>query len=153
MKKQAQKYSLDNSLGNLATRLSRVILKQLNSELQHMGYKITSEQWTLLVLIWNQNGQSQQALADALYKDKTTMARLTASVESLGLIARKPGEKDGRKKVVRLTAKGKKIMGGVTSLAQGLLNIAGRGISESYMAICRDVLRRAYKNITEMSKI
>lgn len=153
MKKQAQKYSLDDSLGNLATRLSRAILKQLNLELQRKGYKMTSEQWTLLVLIWNQSGQSQQALADALYKDKTTMARLTASVESLGLIARRTGEKDGREKAVHLTAKGKKIMDSVTSLAQGVLNIAGRGISESDMVICKDVLRRVHKNIIEMDKI
>ena len=148
MGKAGGQYSLDESLGNLSTLFSRAILKRLNLELRRHGHKITSEQWVVLVHVWSHNGQSQQVLAEKLFKDKTTIARLVASVESLGLVVRKAGQSDNREKIVFLTEHGKQVMKRVTALVQGLLNIAGRGISEEEMKICKDVLRKAHKNIS-----
>jgi len=91
MARASGKYSLDESLGNLSTLFSRAMLKRINLELKQQGYKITSEQWVVLVHVWGNKEQSQQVLADKLFKDKTTIARFVASVESQGLIIRKPG--------------------------------------------------------------
>jgi len=148
MTKANKIYSLDDSLGNLSTLFSRAILKRINLELKCHGYKITSEQWVILVYVWGHNGQSQQALAEKLFKDKTTIARLVASVELLGLVVREAGQSDNREKIVFLTERGKQVMNRVTALVQTLLNEAGRGISEEEMKICKDVLRRAHKNIS-----
>jgi len=141
-------YSLNESLGNLSTLFSRAILKRINLELKRQGYKITSEQWVVLVHVWGHNGQSQQVLAEKLFKDKTTIARLVASVESLGLVGRKGGRRDNREKIVFLTERGKQVTNRVTALVQRLLTEAGRGISEEDMKVCKDVLRRAHKNIS-----
>jgi DNA-binding MarR family transcriptional regulator len=148
MTKANKIYSLDDSLGNLSTLFSRAILKRINLELKRHGYKITSEQWVILVYVWGHNEQSQQALAEKLFKDKTTIARLVASVELLGLVVREAGQSDNREKIVFLTERGKQVMNRVTALVQTLLNEAGRGISEEEMKICKDVLRRAHKNIS-----
>jgi 6-phosphofructokinase 1 len=50
-------------------------------ELSRQEIPITSEQFSVLVHVWDQNGQPQYVLVDKLYKDKTTMARLVASLE------------------------------------------------------------------------
>jgi DNA-binding MarR family transcriptional regulator len=102
----------------------------------------------VLVHVWGHNGQSQQVLAEKLFKDKTTIARLVASVESLGLVGRKGGRRDNREKIVFLTERGKQVTNRVTALVQRLLTEAGRGISEEDMKVCKDVLRRAHKNIS-----
>ena len=148
MKKQSPRYSLDDSLGYLTARFSGAMLKRINLELHRQGYKITSGHFPLLVELWDQDGQTQLSLSEKLHKDKTVTSRILSSVESAGLIVRKPGKDDRREKIVHLTAAGKKVMDEVTVLVQGLLNSAKKGISKKDIVICKDVLRRAYKNIS-----
>jgi DNA-binding MarR family transcriptional regulator len=147
MRKRNPKYSLDESLGHLASNASRVVLRRINQELARQGFSITSEQFSVLVHVWDQNGQPQYVLVDKLYKDKTTMARLVASLERLGLLVRVPGQKDAREKNVFLTEQGKEIMVRITDLVQHILEIGQKGISEEELKVCRDVLRRFHRNL------
>ena len=147
MRKNNSKYFLDDSLGHLASNASRAVLKRINQELSRQGFPITSEQFSVLVHVWDQNGQPQYVLVEKLYKDKTTMARLVASLESLGLIVRTPGQKDAREKNVFLTEQGRNMMAKVTELVQEILVTAQKGIDERELKICKEVLRRFHKNL------
>ncbi len=148
MAKTAQKYLLNDSLYYLAALYARTVHRRLNQELSGKGYKITAEQLSFLVHVWAQGGQTQQFLAEKLYKNKTTMARLISSVESQGLVARKAGKHDGREKTVFITPQGEKIIHKLSEIAQKLCytNVA-KGISEREIALCKDVLRRAHQNV------
>lgn len=145
--KAKAKYELAESLGYLTTQFSRVILKRINDELPRRGLPICSEKWALLVHIWAQGGQSQQALAGKLFKDKTYMARLVASLIKSGLIMRLAGQSDHREKMVFLTKQGAAVMSKATALVQGLLDQAATGITAAELGTCKDVLRRAWKNL------
>jgi DNA-binding MarR family transcriptional regulator len=147
MRKKAHTYSLDDSLGHLASNASRAVLRRINQELVRQGLPITSEQFSVLVHVWDQNGQPQYVLVDKLYKDKTTMARLVGSLERLGLLVRVSGQEDGREKIVFLTDQGKDIMLKVTKLVQQILEVGQKGISEQDMKVCKDVLKRFHKNL------
>ena len=85
-----KRYTLDRSLGHLASRFSRVVLRRINAALAQGNLAITAEQYSFLVQLWDRNGLPQGALADKTAKDKTTMARLAAGLESRGLIVRLP---------------------------------------------------------------
>lgn len=140
-------YSLNRSLGHLASRFSRVILRRLTTELVANGLAVTAEQYSLLVQLWEQNGLTQGALADRSAKDKTTMARLAAALESRGLIERRPGTSDGRERLVFLTDEGKAVMDRATELAGRILTEAQQDISPEQLELCRNVLRRACANL------
>jgi DNA-binding MarR family transcriptional regulator len=140
-------YSLEKSLGHLATRFSRVVLRRLNADLTEHGLEITAEHYSLLVQLWEHNGLSQGALADKSAKDKTTMARLAAGLESRGLIERRLSPSDGRERLLYLSEKGKGVMERATELAKKILADAQRDISAEQLALCRDVLRRACANL------
>ena len=144
---QTKPYSLETSLGHLATRFSRIVLRRLNADLADRGLGITAEHYSLLVQLWEHNGLSQGALAHKTAKDKTTMARLAATLEARGLIERLPGPADGRERLLFLTATGKAVMDEATDLAKGILADAQRGIGTDELALCRDVLRRACANL------
>ena len=75
MTSQPRTYSLDLSLGHLASRFSRIVLRRLNVDLQRNGLDITAEHYSLLVQLWEHNGLPQGGLAEKTAKDKTTMAR------------------------------------------------------------------------------
>jgi DNA-binding MarR family transcriptional regulator len=150
MRKKTVKYTLDESLGHLASNASRAVLKRINQELARHGFPITSEQFSVLVHVWDQNGQPQYVLVEKLHKDKTTMARLVASLESLGLLVRMPGQTDGREKIVFLTEQGKTMMSKIADLVLEILDIAQKGIGEEDLQITKDVLKRFHKNLLQV---
>jgi len=147
MTAHATTYSLETSLGHLATRFSRVVLRRLNADLATHDLGITAEHYSLLVQLWEHNGLTQGALADKTAKDKTTMARLAATLESRGLIERRSSPSDGRERLLFLSATGKDVMDRATELAGAILADAQRGISAEELALCRDILRRACTNL------
>lgn len=147
MNDQLLTYSVQTSLGHLASRFSRLILRRLGSELAAANLGITAEHYSLLVHLWEHDGLSQGALAEKSARDKTTMARLAATLEKRGLIERQPSPHDGRERLLYLTAAGKVTMDRATGLAKTILNDAKRGIDTEELEICRDVLRRAEANL------
>lgn len=147
MKRYLTDDTLDKSLGHLAARFSRVLLRRLNAVLVQHGLPITAEQYAFLVQLWDRNGLPQGVLADKTAKDKTTMARLAAGLELRGLIVRLPSPGDARERLVFLTDDGKKLIDEATALARGILAEAQQGIDEAQVEICREVLRRAYLNL------
>ena len=140
-------YLLKDSLAHLAMQLSKAALRRINQDLQAQGYPITSEQWTALVHIWNQDGLTQLELGQRLSKDKTNIARLVASLEQAGFIRREAGETDRREKSVHLTATGLAAMPPLAALVQRVLDEAYAGIDEHELSVCRRVLAKARKNL------
>jgi DNA-binding MarR family transcriptional regulator len=147
MQKRLYSYALHESLGYLAYEASGAIRKQIGRELARNKYPIKAEQFAALVYIWDEDGQPQRVLAEKLYRDKTTVARVVSGIESLGLIQRRPGQEDAREKRVFLTASGKKLMTKVTQLVQEILELAEKGIDPREIRICKDVLRRVRQNL------
>ncbi|WP_460596160.1 MarR family winged helix-turn-helix transcriptional regulator [Geomonas sp. Red276] len=147
MKTADHRYHLHTSLGHLASRFSRAVVRRLNCELVRHQLPITPEQYLLLGQLWDSNGLPQGALAEKTAKDKTTMARLAAGLEERGLIVRLPSPGDARERLLYLTDAGKDLMDQATALAKGIVEEAQQGISEEELELCRDVLRRAYANL------
>ncbi len=143
---KSPRYTLHESLGYLAYEAAGAIRKKIGNELARKRYPINAEQFAALVYIWDEDGQPQRALAEKLYRDKTTVARLVSGIEALGLIERRPGPADAREKRIYLTASGKKLMSRVTQLVQSILETAQKGIDQREMRICKDVLRRVRRN-------
>ena len=147
MKKKTPKYSLRESLGYLVYQASGSIRKRIGRELSRRGYPIRADQFSALVYIWDQDGQTQRALAEKLYRDKTTVSRLVSKIESLGLIQREAGQGDTRERLIYLTETGRQLMAKVTELVQEVLDLAEEGIDAQEMKNCKDVLRRVRQNL------
>ena len=147
MRRAPTDYTLEKSLGHLAARFTRVMLRRINATLSQHGLSITSDQYSFLVQLWDRNGLPQGVLADKLAKEKTTMARLVAGLEAIGLIVRLPSPGDARERLVFLTDKGKEMMDEATGLVREILAEAQQGIDEAELEACREVLRRAFFNL------
>jgi len=147
MRKTFPRYSLYESMGYLAHEASGAIRKQIGRELARKKYPIKAEQFAALVYIWDEDGQPQRLLAEKLYRDKTTVTRLVAGIESMGFIERVPGQEDARQKRLFLTESGKKLMAEVTQLVQEILELAEKGVDPHEIRTCKDVLRRIRRNL------
>ncbi len=149
----AESFSPDNLLATLVTRASRALVNRLQSMFDGKGYDITVEQWMILLLLWQNNGQYQQQLAESIGKDKTTVTRLVDGLERRSLVVRKSGAIDKRQKAVFLTAVGKKLEQDLIPLGIENARLAQQGISSEELSICKDVLRRIRNNLLEAKPV
>lgn len=140
-------YNLEQSLGHLTSRFSRLLLRRISAVFAQHDFPITSDQYAFLVQLWAHDGLPQGVLAEKTSRDKTTMARLAAGLEELGLIVRQQGPDDARERLIFLSELGKALMAEATGLVQEILTVAQQGIEPAQLEICREVLRRAYRNL------
>jgi len=133
-------------LGYLVYQASGCIRDYLGREFVRKGYPITVEDFTVLIYIWDQDGQPQRALAKRLHRNKSYITRLISGLESLGFVQRIPGKDDGREKRLFITGKGRNLMTVVEPLITEAMDIARKGVDPSEMKTCEKVLRQVIRN-------
>ena len=101
--------------GNLR-RASRAVTQHFEAALEPSGLKAT--QFTLLVAAACAGPAPVSGLAEALVMDRTTLSRNLKPLVGRGLLAMSPGA-DRRRRLVRLTAKGRRALEGALPLWAG----------------------------------
>lgn len=88
----------------IRTRMaSRQAMQRL---LKNSGAGITFEMLQVMSCLWNEQGISQQILAERIAKDKACLTSLIGNLERKGYVCRHEDPKDRRNKLVYLTEKG-----------------------------------------------
>jgi MarR family transcriptional regulator, organic hydroperoxide resistance regulator len=145
-----QKYIISDSIGYLAGRVKRELTRLLARKLCDAGGQITAEQFSLLMMLWLEDGRNQQDLADLYGKDKTSIARMLQTMERHGLIIRVPDEKDKRNNLLYITQKGLEIRAKLFPTLQSSLQETEAGISAEELETCKSVL---HKMVDHLSRI
>ena len=99
------RYNFNDSFGFIVVKTGRLIENRLKLNFEKEKIEITPQQWAVLTYLWNEDGISQQKLADSFSKDKTSMTRLLNNMEKGDLIERKQDANDKRTKNIFLTYK------------------------------------------------
>lgn len=135
------------SLSILMDKAARAQTSRLQNLFLKAHHDITVEQWMILLLLWKENGQFQQQLADGMCKDKTTLTRQIDGLEKNNIIVRVPDKIDRRHKRIYLTRKGRDLQQELIPL--GIENglCAMRDIPPEHLQICKDVLRKVHENL------
>ncbi len=142
-------YDLENSLGMLLDWASQFMRLELNRKFATAGLQATSEQWKILIILWFEDGLTQQQLAEKTHKNKVSVVKLVDGLERRGLVNRHPDPKDRRINRIFLTPKGKKIQGKLIKLAKQNLDQAAAGIDSAEMTTCKKVLKQVILNMKE----
>jgi MarR family transcriptional regulator, organic hydroperoxide resistance regulator len=142
-----KKFILNDSIGFLIGTTGRALAASLNKNLSDEQTGITFEQWTLLVRLWQKDGQSQQEIANCCQKDKTTITRLIDNLEKLHYVVRMEDKSDRRNKLIYLTELGKSMQEKLMPVAEKTIKDARAGISEEEMEVCKNVLRKIKENL------
>lgn len=74
--------------------------------LKNTGAGITFEMLQIMSCLWQEQGISQQTLAERTAKDKACMTSLMLNMEKKGYVTRREDPEDRRNKLVYLTEKG-----------------------------------------------
>lgn len=112
----------------LTGKVYTAISRRLQRNLRQAGIGITSEQWSVLYVLWEEEGITQQELAGRTFREKTALTRLISNLERDGLVIRKTDPDDRRINLVYLTDKGRQIEpickeAANQTLAEALVNV------------------------------
>lgn len=136
-----KEYRLEDALGFLVSMAGRSLANSVQRTFTENGFDATTEHWTVLVQLWNQDGLTQLELAERTGRDQASMSRLIRNMLNRDLIYRKRDQKDGRYKRIYLTNKGKEQQEELMNLVQQTLEEATRGIPEDDVATTKRVLK------------
>lgn len=139
-------YDTDESYGWLIATASQQLNQRLTRIFAENGLNLTTEQWSLLVYLMNEDGLSQQELAERYKRSKVTVFKLIGQLEKRGFVHRLPDEKDGRVKRVFLTDMAKKSQKLMLRLAGENLAVATLGLTEEQLGVLKASLKKMIKN-------
>lgn len=128
-------------------KASTAIARRLQKNFKQAGVDITVEQWSVLYHLWKEEGQSQQQLCDATFRDKPSITRLVDNLEKLKLVKRVPSKNDRRINLIYLTREAKNLQGKTMDLANQTLNEALSGVTNGQIEIAKEVLQTVYNNL------
>ncbi len=128
-------------------KASTAIARRLQKKINQAKLNITIEQWSVLYHLWKKEGQSQQQLCNATFRDKPSITRLVDNLEKLTLVKRVPSDSDRRINLIFLTKQGQKLEEETMRLADQTLNEALRTVPADRIDICKEVLQIVYDNL------
>ena len=129
-------------------KASTAIARRLQKNFKQAGVEITIEQWSVLYHLWKEDGQSQQQLCDATFRDKPSITRLVDNLEKQGLVKRTANKDDRRVNKICLTPEAEKLQEQSMELANQTLNEALVGVTNGQIEIAKEVLHLVYENLS-----
>ena len=128
-------------------KASTAIARRLQKNFKQSGLDITIEQWSVLYHLWKEEGQSQQQLCDATFRDKPSITRLVDNLEKLKLVKRVASKDDRRINLIYLTKEAIQLQEKSMEVANQTLNEALNGVTNGQIEIAKEVLHTVYENL------
>jgi len=129
--------------GKASTAIARRLQKKFNTA----GLNITIEQWSVLYHLWKEDGQSQQQLCNATFRDKPSITRLVDNLEKLNLVKRVASDSDRRINLIYLTKQAQKLQDETMQIADETLSEALQSVPPERIDVCKEVLQIVYDNL------
>jgi DNA-binding MarR family transcriptional regulator len=145
-------FTPENLYSILSGRTHSVFNRALLNNFRKNNITLTKEQWTILGVLWQDDGCSQQTLADKTYKDKPGITRLIDNLEKENLVERRPDAKDRRLNLIFLTPKGKIIEREVIQIVNQTLENSIKGIDPENLKIVKETFQQIYDNLEPKMK-
>ena len=128
-------------------KASTAVARRLQKNFKDAGIEITIEQWSVLYHLWKQDGQSQQQLCEATFRDKPSITRLVDNLEKSKLVKRIASKNDRRSNLIFLTKEAKNLEQKTMDVANRTLNEALEGVTNGQIEIAKEVLQIVYENL------
>lgn len=146
-KPQAAARAAPQSIGYLVRYGYRAFARALGEELQPHG--ISSGQWSVLRVLWEEEGLSQVELADRMRVEKASLTSVLDSMERRGLIARTRNAHDRRKINIHLTASARALKNKLLPFGDKINKRATRGMSAAEIETLQRLLTQIIANLED----
>ncbi len=131
----------------MSGKVSSAINRRMYRDFRNAGLDITPEQWSILVVLWQQDKVTQKAIADATYKDRPSVTRLIDNMEKQGLVTRAQDPVDRRTNKICLTKKGSDLYDKVHPITLKTMEEALSGLSNDDISNAQYLLKKIFSNL------
>lgn len=138
---------LFSSLGYVSDAAHRAFTGTLNRRFAENGIDITYEQWAVLIMLWQWDGQTQDELSQKLLLEKSTISRLLNTLEHKGLVRRLTDTEDRRKNRIHYTEKSAVLRERCTPILRKIISDGLDGLSTEALETCAAVMMRIRTNL------
>lgn len=119
--------------------------KVLRSQLQ--SHNISTAQWYLLRVLWDEEGLSQRQLSDRVATTEPTTQSALLRMEKQGIIVRKKNAKDRRANTIFLTKKGRNLEPALIPYAVEVNKVATLGMTKTEVKTLEKLLHKVRHNL------
>lgn len=147
MTDSSETFRVKDSFPAQMTTCVKYMRERLNRRFANAGYNVTAEQWILLLHLADQDGISQQTLADRYDRTKVSALNLLKKLEKNGLVIRRPDPVDGRTNRVYLTPEGRKLQRSLIPLAKENVASMSAGITAGEIEQLKSIVAKIMKNL------
>lgn len=133
------------SLGHLTTATARLFDRNLAAGLRR--YAVPIGQWSLLLMLWAEDGISQRALSERASIDEATAARTLARMVRDGLVRRRKSKSDKRQYEIVLTDRARELRDYLIFEAEAVNRRAIDRLSKDEILQFRTLLTKVHKNL------
>lgn len=130
-------------VGKISAAINRTFLRAFVNE----GIDITTEQWSVLACLWEEDKVTQQTLCSLTAKDKPSMTRLIDKLEKRNLVTRVSDTNDRRINLIHLTEAGLALQQKATEIVLQVANKTLNNITEDELNTSRTVLQKIMANL------
>ncbi|HWB79188.1 MAG TPA: MarR family transcriptional regulator [Nannocystaceae bacterium] len=139
---------VENAIGFWIHRVYQAARNEMFRAFREHGEELTPEQWTVLIRLWEREGQSQSELSDATFRDRPTMSRILDGMEARGLLERRVSNADARVRLVHLTRHGRALQKRLVPVAEAIVKRMNHGIDDRALVTTRATLKRMFENLS-----
>ncbi|MEJ0028943.1 MAG: MarR family transcriptional regulator [Bacteroidota bacterium] len=139
--------SLETNVLFLCGELSHIFHGALTSEFKKNRIGITVEQFSILALLFYQEGINQQEISVRLNRNKTTITRVISNMERNKMITRATDKNDSRGKLIFLTKKGRDLQQKAIAHSGALYMKAVGGLSSTALDQSARLLNMIMQNV------
>lgn len=135
--------------GRTPTKINRL----LSYFLKEAQVPLSREQWSVMAVLWKNDGCTQQSLADATNRERAGITRLIDHLQKEKLLVRQQHQTDRRTNLVFLTQKGKSLENPVIESLNKTIEVITRGIDKKQIHNVRQTFEQINKNIEKLDLI
>jgi DNA-binding MarR family transcriptional regulator len=136
---------LEKSVGYQVRMTHRALQRYLLAKIGPHG--VTLGMWYFLRILWREDGLTQRELSHRIGTREPTTLIAIAAMERQGLVARVRDRADRRKRIVTLTAAGRRLETKLLPVAAEVVNTAVAGFSKRDMALLLKFLSAIQRNL------
>lgn len=133
------------SIGYLFRYGYRAFARAISAELQ--PYEISSGQWSVLRVLWDDEGLSQVELAERMRVEKASLTGVLDAMEKRGLIVRSRNTRDRRKINIHLTNRARMLKDKLLPFIGKITRKATRGMTAGEVDTLRRLLTQVIDNL------
>jgi DNA-binding MarR family transcriptional regulator len=135
---------LTDSIGFQISNTGRKLSQLLSLQFQPFG--LTSEQWSVLHSLCEEEGVTQRMLSIRTEKDPTNVTRILDQLERKGLVRREPNREDRRSFLLTATEQGRKLAAELEPIERQLVEALLEGIEPEQLEAFRAVMAQVNRN-------